>query len=129
MRHKYAREAKTPPHTIVQTTSSSSPMGTSPISEDIVFTETDASWVHHPHEDTLVITTKITNSRIHQVLLDSGSLVNILYWNAYQKVRSDKFLGFMVNQCRIEANLRRSMCSPRKPKEVMILAALNHFVS
>ena len=53
--------------------------------EDIVFTETDASWVYHPHEDALIITTKLANSLIHQVLIDSGSAVNILYWGAYRK--------------------------------------------
>ena len=50
-----------------------------PKPKDIVITETDASWVHHPHEDALVTTTKIANSLIHRVLVDSGSAVNILY--------------------------------------------------
>ena len=49
-----------------------------------------------------------------------------------------KFLGFMVNQRRIEANAKKinailGMSSPRKPKKVMSLASrvatLNHFVS
>ena len=71
---------------MVQTTNSSSPRGTMLKPEDIIFTETDVSWVHHPHEDALVITTKIANSLIHQVLIDSGSNANILYWNAYQKI-------------------------------------------
>ena len=53
-------------------------------------------------------------------------------------VGSDKFLGFMVNQHRIEANPKMinallEMSSPRKPKEVMSLvgkmASLSHFVS
>ena len=57
-----------------------------PKSEDIVFKETDASWVHHPHEDSLVITTKISNSLIHWVLIDSGSAVNIFYWSAYKRM-------------------------------------------
>ena len=64
---------------MVQTTNSSSLRGTMPKPEDFVFTETGESWVHHPHEDALVITTKIANSLIHQVLIDSGSSVNILY--------------------------------------------------
>ena len=72
---------------MVQTTNSSSLRGTILKIEDVVFTETNASWVHHPHEDALVITTKIVNSLIHRVLIDSGSTVNILYWNAYQKIR------------------------------------------
>ena len=54
-----------------------------PKSEDIVFTKTDASWVHHPHKDALVITTKIPNNLIHRVLIDNGSAVNILYWSTY----------------------------------------------
>ena len=72
---------------MVQTTNSSSPRGITPKSKDIIFTETEASWVNHPHEDALVIATKKANSLIHQVLIDSGSAVNILYWNAYQKIR------------------------------------------
>ena len=52
-------------------------------------------------------------------------------------VRSGKFLGFMVNQRGIEANLKKinallEMSSSRKPKEVMSLAGrvavLSHFV-
>ena len=81
-RDKYTREAKTPSHVVVQTTNSSFSMGTTR-SEDIIFIETDASWVHHPHEDALVIITKIANNLIYQVLIDSGSVVNILHWNAY----------------------------------------------
>ena len=53
-------------------------------------------------------------------------------------VGSRKFLGFMVNQPGIKANLEKikallDMSSPRKPKEVMSLArkvvALSRFVS
>ena len=42
--------------------------------------------MHRPHEDALVITTKIANSLIHWVLIDSGSTINILYWGAYLKI-------------------------------------------
>ena len=85
-RDKYAYEAKTPPHVMVQTTNSSSLGGIMPKLEDIVFTETNASWVHHPHEEALVITIKIANSFIHRLLMDSRSAINILYWDAYQKI-------------------------------------------
>ena len=53
--------------------------------DDIVFTHADASWVHHPHEDTLVITVEVANSLVHRLLVDRGNVVNILYWDAYQK--------------------------------------------
>ena len=54
------------------------------------------------------------------------------------RVRSSKFLGFMVNQCKIEANFKKikallEVSSPKKPKEVMSLtgkvAALSRFMS
>ena len=32
--------------------------------DDIVFTHADTSWVHHPHEDALVITAKVANSLV-----------------------------------------------------------------
>ena len=51
MRDKYPREAKTPPHAMVQTSNGSSPRSTMPKPEDIIFTETDTSWMHHPHKD------------------------------------------------------------------------------
>ena len=41
--------------------------------------------MHHPHENALVITVEVANSLVHQLLVDSGSAVNILYWDAYQK--------------------------------------------
>ena len=62
---KYAREAKAPPCAMVRTMNNSFLRSIMPKPEDIVFTETDANWVHHPYEDALVITTKIANSLIH----------------------------------------------------------------
>ena len=37
-----------------------------PKPEDIIFIETDTSWVHHPPKDALVIIAKIANSLIHR---------------------------------------------------------------
>ena len=42
--------------------------------------------MHHPHEDALVLTTKIASSLIHRMLVDNKSVVNILYWDTYQKI-------------------------------------------
>ena len=53
--------------------------------EDVVFTEANTNFVHHLHEDSLVITTKIANSLIHRIIVDNGNGVNILYWHVYQK--------------------------------------------
>ena len=62
---------------MVQTINNISLRGTMPKLEDIVFTKTDASWVHDPHEDALVVTTEITNSLI-------------FYWGAYWKIRQKR---------------------------------------
>ena len=70
---------------MVHTTSSKPPVGYTPQPDDIVFTQADASWVHNPHEDALVITAEVSNRLVHRLLVDSGSAVNILYWGAYQK--------------------------------------------
>ena len=81
-----------------------------PKPKDIVLTKTDVSWVHHPHEDTLVITAKIANSLIHRVLIDSGSAVNILYWNAYKKIGLKR-----VDLCLMTSPLYGfTKCGPRR---------------
>ena len=67
-------------------------VGHAPQADDIVFTEADASWVQNPYEDGLVITVEVANSLVHRLLVDSRSAINILYWDAYQKIglrRSD----------------------------------------
>ena len=56
-------------------------------SGDIVFTEAETNMVHHPYEDALVVTAKIANIIIHRMLVDNGSTTNILFWDAYQKIR------------------------------------------
>ena len=70
---------------MVHTTGSKPQRDYVPQPDDIVFTQDDASWVHHPHEDALVITAKVANSLVHQLLVNNRSIVNILYWGAYQK--------------------------------------------
>ena len=92
VRDKYARKAKKPPQVVVHSTGFNPLEGHVPQPDDIIFTKADTSWVHNPHEDALVITTEIANSLVHQLLVDSKSTVNILYWDAYQKIglrRSD----------------------------------------
>ena len=61
-------------------------VGITPQPDNIVFTKVDASWVHNPYEDALVITVEIPNSLVHRLLVNSGSAVNILYWGTYQKI-------------------------------------------
>ena len=67
---------------MVHTTSSELSVIHAPQPQDVIFTKSDVSWVHNPHEDTLAITTEIANSLVHRLLVDKRSAVNILYWGA-----------------------------------------------
>ena len=52
--------------------------------EETTFTNADGWWVHHPHNDPLVITTTIGNMNVHRTFVDNGSSVDILYLRAYE---------------------------------------------
>ena len=54
--------------------------------EDIVFREADARWVHHPHSNALVITARVTNRNVYCLMVDDGSVVDILYLSAYKRM-------------------------------------------
>ena len=70
---------------MIHTTGSKLMAGYAPQPDDIVFTKSNVSWVHNPHEDALVITAEVANSLVHRLLVDSRSTINILYWGAYRK--------------------------------------------
>ena len=53
----------------------------------ISFTDEEAERIHHPHDDAIVITLLIADYTIRRVLVDNGSLSNILYYPAFQQMR------------------------------------------
>ena len=55
--------------------------------EDVVFIKVDVKWVHHLCSDAFVITARVANSNVHRMLVDSGSAVNIIYLDAYKRLR------------------------------------------
>ena len=50
----------------------------------IGFTKEDAWCLHHPHDDVLVVSIRVGDYNTHQVLIDNGSFVDILYYSAFQ---------------------------------------------
>ena len=54
--------------------------------DDVTFSEGDACHVRHPHYDTLVIEAMIANNNVHMMLVDNGSSVDILYYQAFQRM-------------------------------------------
>ena len=52
--------------------------------DDITFNDKDAHHVRHSHCDALVIKAMIANNNVHRILVDNGSSVDILYYQAFK---------------------------------------------
>ena len=63
-----------------------SPKTSTPDEQAITFTDEDASRIHHPHDDAIVITLLIADYSTRRVLVDNGSSVDILYYPAFQQM-------------------------------------------
>lgn len=55
----------------------------------ISFKEVDREGVMYPHDDALVISLVIANYATKRVLVDNGSLADILFWDALTKMEID----------------------------------------
>ena len=58
----------------------------------ITFTNEDVRRLHHPHDDAIVITLMIANYITRRVLVDNGSSTDILYYPAFQQMKTNKEL-------------------------------------
>ncbi|XP_074355952.1 uncharacterized protein LOC141695617 [Apium graveolens] len=83
---KYAREARFRPLTNIHRVETRPPKVFKGESMDITFREADARWVHHPHNDALVISIQIETKNVHRAFVDNGSSTNILYYNTFKKM-------------------------------------------
>ena len=122
---RYAREAKGQPLTNVLHLTQRPPKRFKGETDDITFTEEDAQWVHHPHSDSLVIKVGIGARNVHQVLCDCGSAVNILSYDAYQKMGlQDKDLlptithvyGFTGDAARVKGMVKLPITLGEEPR-------------
>ena len=52
----------------------------------ITFSDSDLEGCQHPQDDPLVIRAVVANKTIHRVLIDNGSLVNIIFASAFNKM-------------------------------------------
>ena len=52
----------------------------------ITFSDSDLERCQHPHNNPLVIKTVVANKTIHQVLVDNGSLADIIFESAFDKM-------------------------------------------
>ena len=52
----------------------------------ITFSDSDPEGCQHPHDDPLVIKAVVANKTIHRVLVDNGSLADIIFASAFDKM-------------------------------------------
>ena len=52
----------------------------------ITFLDSDMEGCQHPHDDPIVIRVVVANQIIHRVLVDNGSLANIIFASAFDKI-------------------------------------------
>ena len=64
-----------------------SPRARSTDEQAITFIDEDAERIHYPHDDAIVITLLIADYTTRRVLVDNGSLADILYDPAFQQMR------------------------------------------
>ncbi|XP_040994249.1 uncharacterized protein LOC121240778 [Juglans microcarpa x Juglans regia] len=53
----------------------------------ITFSEEDGEGLLRPHDDALVVMAQIANYRTRRVLIDNGSSADILFWEAFSRMR------------------------------------------
>ena len=56
--------------------------------DDIVFSERDARGVRQPHDDSLIIMLTIKRHNTRRVLVDNGSLADMMYMTGFQQMKS-----------------------------------------
>ncbi|XP_074347295.1 uncharacterized protein LOC141686137 [Apium graveolens] len=83
---RYAREARFRPLTDVRRVETKPPKVFKGEFMNITFMEADSRWVHHPHNDVLVIYLQIGTKNIYRAFVDNGSSSNIFYYNTFKKM-------------------------------------------
>ena len=59
------------------------------VSPRLEFSDQDLEGVHFPHEDALIVTLRVANYDVRQVLIDNGSAVNVIFLGTLKKMDFD----------------------------------------
>lgn len=63
----------------------------------LTFTEDKAKHICRSHDDTLMVTMTLEGLKVYQILVDNGSLVNVLYKQALDKMKIGSLVVRLVN--------------------------------
>lgn len=66
--------------------------------KQIVFSDDDLRGVKTPYNDVVVITVVIANFKAHKIMIDSGSIANVLFYDMFLKIKCPKE-KLMLVQC------------------------------
>ncbi|KAM2080624.1 hypothetical protein ACFX1T_034374 [Malus domestica] len=56
----------------------------------ISFSQKDLEGIQFPHNDALVVTLRVANSRVKRVMIDGGSSTNVLFWSTFRRMKLDE---------------------------------------
>ncbi|XP_024026719.1 uncharacterized protein LOC112093118 [Morus notabilis] len=98
---------------------------------DVAFNEDDASRVHFPHNDALVVEAMIGNHTVCRILVDNGSSVDLLYSDCLEKMgirkeqlekTSRPLYGFTEDSVIPQGTIRLPIIAGEKPRQTTIMA-------
>ncbi|XP_010247172.1 PREDICTED: uncharacterized protein LOC104590279 [Nelumbo nucifera] len=93
--------------------------------EALTFTDEDLKGILVPHDDVLVVFSIVMNFLVKRILVDSGSFTNILFYDAYEKMKlaperlesaDVPLVGFSRNVVRLEGEITLPVMVGAKPR-------------
>ena len=56
----------------------------------ISFSQKDLEGIQFPHNDALVVTLRVANSRVKRIMIDGGSSTDVLFWSTFRRMKLDE---------------------------------------
>ncbi|KAM2244584.1 hypothetical protein ACFXTI_005634 [Malus domestica] len=56
----------------------------------ISFSQKDLEGIQFPHNDALVVTLRVANSKVKRVMIDGGSSTDVLFWSTFRRMKLDE---------------------------------------
>jgi hypothetical protein len=96
----------------------------------MIFLDEDEVGLSLPHDDVLVVTMTMANHAVHRILVDNGSLVDILYWLVFEQMKIDRerirsiqspFVGFTEEKVQMAGMITLPVMARTTSKQAMTM--------